>query len=234
MCTLYYKVLFMEEKIPVSAGQQGVEVLKDIRYLMERSSRFISLSGWSGVAAGIIALAGAGLALQTTGCWRLADCLFDKLSGAEGGQVLSRLYVIGAGTFLAALGAALFFTWKRSRQDGKPVFGRPARRLTWALVLPLTAGGIFLLKMIGLGQYELVAPGCLVFYGLALVNGSRYTLSEVRYLGYTNVGLGLINSFLPGYGLLFWALGFGVLHIIYGIVMWWKYERVQPGGNRIS
>jgi len=82
-----------------------------------------------------------------------------------------------------------------------------------------------ILKMLELGYYELIAPCCLIFYGLALVNGSKYTLGEVKYLGYGQVVLGIMNLWLLGYGLYFWAAGFGILHIIYGTLMWWKYER---------
>ena len=75
------------------------------------------------------------------------------------------------------------------------------------------------------GEFELVAPGCLIFYGLALVNGSKYTLGEIRYLGYGMLALGIMNLFYVAYGLYFWAMGFGILHIAYGITMWMKYER---------
>jgi hypothetical protein len=87
------------------------------------------------------------------------------------------------------------------------------------------AGAVFLFRMLQLAQFDLVAPGCLIFYGLALINGSKYTLGEVKYLGYGNLLLGVINLWYVGYGLHFWAMGFGVLHIVYGIVMWNKYER---------
>jgi hypothetical protein len=70
-----------------------------------------------------------------------------------------------------------------------------------------------------------VAPATLVFYGLALVNGSKYTLNDIRNIGYLEAGLGVVSMFVPGYGLWFWALGFGVLHIVYGVTMYYKYER---------
>jgi hypothetical protein len=89
----------------------------------------------------------------------------------------------------------------------------------------MIVGGIFLLKLIENGTYGLIAPGCLIFYGLALINGSKYTLSEIKYLGYCEIFLGIIGCWFTGLGLYFWAVGFGVLHIIYGTVMWFKYER---------
>jgi hypothetical protein len=89
----------------------------------------------------------------------------------------------------------------------------------------MIVGGLFIWRITDLGAYGLIAPACLLFYGLALINGSKYTLSEVRYLGYLQLVLGIINLWAMGYGLYFWAAGFGVLHILYGIVMWNKYER---------
>ena len=97
--------------------------------------------------------------------------------------------------------------------------------------IPLVTGGCFVLAMIQYGDWYLIAPACLVFYGLALVNGSKYTLSEIRYLGFLEILLGLINTQFIGDGLYFWALGFGVLHIIYGFFMWWKYERITGTQN---
>lgn len=202
----------------------GIESLKDIRNMMERSSRFISLSGLSGIAAGLCALVGAWLVTREMDCWSIGDCLFKRLV-RENGPLLKKLYGIAAITFIAAFSLAFFFTWVRSKKNNIPLGGAVARRLMWNVAIPLIAGAMFLFALVRLKQYELVAPGCLVFYGLALVNASKYTLREVRYLGYCEILLGLINCFYIGYGLHFWAIGFGVLHIIYGAIMWWRYER---------
>ena len=75
-----------------------------------------------------------------------------------------------------------------------------------------------------LKQYDVIAGGSLIVYGLALINGSKYTLGEIRYLGYAELITGIISLWLPEYGLYFWAFGFGLLHIIYGFTMWWKYD----------
>ena len=73
--------------------------------------------------------------------------------------------------------------------------------------------------------YAFVAPLTLVFYGLALVNASKYTLGYIRYFGITMIILGLASVWFLGYGLFFWTLGFGVCHIIYGALMHFKYDR---------
>ncbi len=218
----------------MSSQNQTLETIQDIRNMMERSSRFISLSGLSGIAAGLCALTGAWFAydvIEGSGgsALRKPGLIADGYS-SDGVDMLrsfmgSRLFTIALLTLISAIVLAVFFTYIRSKRQDVPVWGATAKRLIWNIALPLFAGGIFLLKLIEAGVYGLIAPGCLIFYGIALVNGAKYTFGEIRFLGYAMIGLGLINCWFPGYGLYFWAAGFGLLHIIYGIVMWNKYER---------
>jgi hypothetical protein len=205
--------------------QQPLEDLQHIKNMMERSSRFISLSGLSGIAAGICALGGAWFAGRKMNCWLRGDCQLSLLNSAEGDALINDLFWIATITFIAAFISAFTFTYLRSKKTETPMWGTTTVRLFWNTVIPLAVGGIFLIRMMQLGEFRLVAPGCLIFYGLALVNASKYTLGEVRYLGYGQIVLGLVNLWWIGYGLQFWAMGFGVLHIIYGVMMWWKYER---------
>jgi hypothetical protein len=209
----------------MNTPQQPLEELQHIKRMMERSSRFISLSGLSGVAAGICALAGAWFASQKINCWVKGDCQLSRLISSAGDNLINELFWIATLTFVAAFISAFFFTYLRSKKNGTPIWGSTTMRLFWNTFIPIAVGGAFLIRMMQLGEYQLVPPGCLLFYGLALVNASKYTLSEVRYLGYGQIVLGLFNLWLIGYGLQFWAMGFGVLHIVYGIMMWWKYER---------
>ena len=208
-----------------SGRHQPAQALYEIKQMMEKSSRFISLSGWSGVAAGVCALVAAFIVAGRAGCWEIDKCFFRHASPEKARALELELYLVAAATFVAAFGTAFLFTWLRSKQTGVPVWGMVARRLMWSVTVPILAGGIFLYRMVELGQYELVAPGCLIFYGLALVNASRHTLPEIRYLGYAELLLGFLNCWFTGYGLYFWAMGFGALHILYGISMWLKYER---------
>ncbi|MEO6000062.1 MAG: hypothetical protein ABIN89_24705 [Chitinophagaceae bacterium] len=216
----------------MKSSYQPLETLQDIKSMMERSSRFISLSGWSGISAGICALLGAWLAME-----KIAQFKIEHRSGytdnrgahfvSDGVDILSRqLITIAAGVFIAAFISAFLFTYLRSKKAGIQIWGSSARRLMWNTLVPMVVGGVVVLRMLDLKYYLLIAPCCLIFYGLALVNGSKYTLGEVRFMGYCQIILGLLNLWIPGYGIIFWALGFGLLHIIYGGLMWWKYERV--------
>jgi len=202
----------------MDSQQQSLSDIQDIKRIMERSSRFISLSGWSGIAAGSCALGGA---------WAASYFINQYQAGGMRTHYLEGMLVVVAGlTFVAAFIAAFIFTYARSRKEGVAVWGNSAQRLLFNTAIPLLAGAFVVYRMLDAGLYGFIAPSCLIFYGLALVNGSKYTLGEVRWLGYFQLVLGIINLWMPGNGLVFWALGFGVLHIIYGLVMWWKYERI--------
>ncbi|UOG73993.1 hypothetical protein MTX78_17945 [Hymenobacter tibetensis] len=201
--------------------------LTEIRAIMERSSRFISLSGLSGVGAGVVALIGAG-----AGHWYLrreyGETGFLRLlqsTPAERELVLPFLLLLSAGIIAAALAVAMFFTMRRARKAGQPLWSALGRRLAVSLMIPLVAGGLFCLALFTHGAVSLVVPGLLLFYGLALLNASKYTPDEIRLLGLTQVALGLVGILLPGAGLLLFALGFGLGHIGYGLLMYNRYER---------
>jgi hypothetical protein len=204
--------------------------LSDIRQIMERSSRFISLSGLSGIAAGICALIGtwfsADVIEQNKSAVRSLKRSITDINLASLSEIFgSHLFQIAMATLIAAMVSAFIFTYRRSKKTNVPIWGSTARRLTINVLVPMITGGIFLLALIQNGIYGFIAPGCLIFYGLGVLNASKYTLPETRYLGYGEILLGVLNLFFVGEGLYFWAAGFGVLHIVYGIFMWWKYER---------
>lgn len=205
--------------------QQPAETLKDIKQIMERSSRFISLSGLSGIAAGICALAGAYIASETFKNYYGPYNSNGIFSGDAFSQLKLKLLGLGIVVFIAAFASSFYFTWRRARRQKVPIWGHTSQRLFWNMVIPLFAGAGFVLGMLRYDDWHYVAPACLVFYGLALINASKFTLSDVRYLGYCEIILGLANMYYIGYGLYFWAAGFGVLHIAYGAVMWFKYEK---------
>jgi hypothetical protein len=217
-----------------NADLKQKEELQHIKQMMERSSRFISLSGLSGIAAGTCALVGAyfarhviiksgGAVLENLDNDLYVSSLYGSFS--FGDLIRNKLVQIAAATFIASLVSSFVFTFLRSKTTNVSVWGTTSKRLFINLSIPLIVGGIFLLKLVQFGIVGLIAPGCLIFYGLALVNASKYTLNEVRYLGYSQLLLGIINLWFIGKGLWFWAAGFGGLHIVYGLIMWLKYER---------
>lgn len=225
-CTYFeFQSAFMNDQ------NHHLDTLQDIKKMMERSSRFISLSGLSGIAAGICALVGAWFAKGIIDANRFSYVDLKHIGRGDddtitiGDWMGNQLFQVAVITFIAAFVLAFIFTYLRSKKTGTPIWGTTARRLMINVMVPMIAGGIYLLKLLENGTYGYIAPGCLLFYGLAVLNASKYTLPETRFLGYGQILLGIISLWYIGYGIYFWALGFGVLHIIYGIFMWWKYER---------
>jgi hypothetical protein len=129
--------------------------------------------------------------------------------------------------FIGALLSAFVFTYLKTRKDGVAIWGTASKRLLFATLLPMFVGGMLIIKMIDLGYYDIIASSTLIFYGLALINGSKYTVGELRYLGYAEIITGFVSLYLSPHGLYAWAFGFGILHIIYGVAMWWKHERTS-------
>lgn len=199
----------------------NLETLRDIKKMMERSGRFISLSGWSGVSAGLAALTGAFFAKKKIAEYYSSYALDTNCPTCLRDDLITIAVIV----FVVAFASATLFTWFKSKKEGVAIWGSSARRLLWNTLLPMIAGGFVILRMVSLKQYDLVAASSLIFYGLALVNGSKYTMGEVRYLGYAQIITGIVGLWLSRSGLTIWALGFGVWHIVYGIAMWWKYDR---------
>jgi len=203
--------------------QDQLAALHEIRNIMDRSSRFISLSGLSGVAAGVSALIGAAVVK-----WYLVTHHINYSQNSS--RNLTRdsilfMIMVAALVFILALCSATYFTARNARKTNHRVWDSKTERMLANLFIPLAAGGIFCAILIYHNLLYLVAPVMLIFYGCALLNASKYTLSDIRYLGFFEIILGLLASFFVGYGLLAWTLGFGVLHIVYGTLVYFKYER---------
>lgn len=216
----------------IEKQEEHLRNLGEIRSMMERSSRFISLSGLSGVAAGIIALIGAGFAYAYTGLEPFAaKKLFyiEVINSTKWGMDYRTFFLLDFGLVLiGALSAGIFFTTRKAKRKGQKIWDKLVLRLLISLAIPLIAGGIFCIALNYHNLGGLIAPVTLIFYGLALINGSKHTLRDIYYLGLSEIALGLISLFFLGYGLDIWAIGFGVLHIVYGTLMWFKYERTIP------
>jgi len=207
------------------------EDISSIKTIMERSTKFISLSGLSGIMAGIYALIGAGIAYSLIPM-HLERKLFDRSSDQPiVGAYQTRenltiyLFIVAVTVLVLSVGTGIWLTTRKAKRRGQAVWNPSSRALLKNGLLPLLTGGCFVIILLTKHHYGIIAPGCLVFYGLALVAASQYTFGDVRWLGIMEIILGLIALLFPGYGLLFWALGFGVLHILYGAIMYYKYDR---------
>ena len=189
---------------------------------MERSSKFISLSGLAGVLAGVYALAGVGLGYwlikTTSGSNQSYDYMNEPL-------IFWQLFMIALAVLVFSVVTACGLTLRNAKNKSESVWNPVSRRMLTATGVPLLTGGLFILIMLMKGEYDYIAAACLIFYGLALFAGSHYTFVDIKWLGVCQILLGLLALILPDYGLILWAAGFGVLHIIYGSMMHFKYER---------
>ena len=194
--------------------------IESIRHLMERSVKFLSLSGLSGILAGVYALVGASVAYAMLQYpqppWQYR---YESMQHS-----IPMLLTIALIVLIASLITGYVLAARKAARLGEKIWNATTRRLIVNLAIPLASGGVFIIALLLNGHYGIAAPASLIFYGLALVNASPNLYNELRYLGYSEIALGIISSFMPGFGLLFWAIGFGVLHIVYGSVMYKKYD----------
>ncbi len=203
--------------------QTELDTLKDIKNILERSGRFISLSGFSGISAGACALLGAFFGYDAIKKYYLSQ----DYTYIPPTVLRNQLILIASITLVAAVGLAFLFSYLKSKKQNIAIWNNATKNLLWFTLLPMAVGGILILKLITINAYVYVGAISLLFYGLALITGSKYTLGHVRYLGYACIVLGIFNLWFPLHSITFWALGFGVCHIIYGLLMWWFEERKQ-------
>ncbi len=210
--------------------QKHLEQIAEIRDIMNRNTRFLSLSGLSGVFAGIYAIVGAGIAYQlllkytkySHPRFHIGYFLYHIDYTAK---ITHYLFIDAICILTMALGTGAFFTYRKAKREKANIWSSASKNAVINLAIPLATGGLFCLIMMYHGNVIFIAPATLIFYGLALINASKFTFKDVRYLGMLQVALGLISAIYIGYGLLFWVAGFGILHIVYGITMYYKYER---------
>lgn len=210
---MQFKVLLIMNK------EDYLQDLSEIKNIMNRSTRFMSLSGLTGILAGIYALIGAYLGSQLLRNYQNFDYRNNTIN-PNGIEI--KILAIALGVAILSIITAYILTKKKAAKENQTIWNNTTKRLLFHFAIPLVTGGIFSLILLNQGFYGFVAPATLIFYGLAIVSASNFTFSNVKYLGIAEIILGLIAMNYIGYGLYFWAIGFGVFHIIYGTIMYLK------------
>jgi hypothetical protein len=203
--------------------KQHLSDLTEIKKIMERSAKFISLSGLSGIFAGTTAILGSIAAYFLF--YEGKPWIFTRGFEPVVDHLVMKAILLAAIILIVALSGAVYFSIRKARKQGVSFWNQQAWMLAYNLAIPLITGGLFCLILILNSNFNLIAPAMLVFYGLALINAGKYTVHEIRLLGYSEIILGLICGFVNSWGLVFWVLGFGVLHIVYGAVMYFRYDK---------
>ena len=192
--------------------------ISEIKDLMNKSSRFISLSGLSGVLAGIYAIIGSVLAYWLVTTSESKNLYLEDL--------ITNIYApILIAIALLSIITGIFLTTRKAKKNNVKIWDGTSRRLVLNFLIPLLVGGIYILIISCQQKYEQTPALMLIFYGLALINASKYSIGDIRYLGFIEVILGIICVAFPGYEFWLWVFGFGIMHIIYGTWMHFKYDR---------
>jgi hypothetical protein len=218
LATIFFIIYFVSQSTLKMENEKYLNDLKDIKDLMNKSTQFISLSGLSGILAGVYALIGA----------VYVNFLVDNHEGyyiTLESNTFKKIIITAIIVLIASVISAYLLTISKAKKVGEKVWNTTSKRLLANFAIPLITGGIFALLLLRHQYYGLIAPITLLFYGLACLNASKYTLRDVRYLGITEIILGLLAVEFSGYGLHFWVLGFGVCHILYGSIMYFKYDK---------
>lgn len=210
------------KELLIMENQKILNDISEIKTMMNRSSRFISLSGLSGVMAGVYSLIGAFLAYKVV--------YSDNVTISYESLILEdfriyQLFAIAFSIIFLSILTGILLTARKAKNQNEKIWDNASRRLVINFLIPLLTGGVLIFYLIKKEQYSLVATLTLIFYGLSCINASKYTIGDIRYLGFTLILLGFISLWFIDYGLLFWSLGFGVSNIIYGLLMYFKYER---------
>jgi hypothetical protein len=197
-----------------------LEDLNEIKSLMKKSSQFLSLSGFAGVFAGIYALIGAGIVKYLL---ESNQANYSELFVNE--AIFYQIFIVALVVLGLSIATAFYLSFKKANKNNENVWNPTSKRMSISFAIPFFTGAVLILLLLKNQYFDLVMPMCLTFYGLSCINASKYTFGDVKYLGIMEVILGLILIEFTGFGLLFWSLGFGVLHIIYGIIMYIKYDK---------
>ena len=199
------------------SNEDYLKDISEIKNLMNKSSRFISLSGLSGILAGVYALIGAAAAYYIVTTSSRGYLILD-------GAIFAKCVAILIGVAVLSIATGIFLTTRKAKKNGEKIWDSSSKRLLLNFLIPLVVGGLYILIILEQQKYGQTGALMLIFYGLALVNASKYSIGDIKYLGITQIILGLICAFMPSYGFWFWVLGFGVMHIVYGSIMHFKYD----------
>ena len=199
------------------SNEDYLKDISEIKNLMNKSSRFISLSGLTGILAGIYALIGAAVTYYFVTTYSYGTLLLD------GWVFKTIVFILFMVAFLSIV-TGIYLTTKKAKKNGEKIWDTSSKRLIFNFLIPLVVGGLYILIILSQGRYGQTGGLMLIFYGLALINASKYSIGNIKYLGYSEVILGLIATLYPGYGFWIWVVGFGFMHIIYGTYMHFKYD----------
>lgn len=200
-----------------------LDQLSEIKKIIEKRTKFNALSGLSGVLAGIYALVGSVWAYKIIKSSQ--SVIYNDIMELVSSEGVMKLILLASAILVLSITTGLYFSYINAKKSGSPLWTAAAVKVAVNFSIPMLVGAFFLIAVLMKGYLTLVSPVCLLFYGLALLFAANYTFTEIRFLGFLMLAIGVFALFFSGWGLYLWALGFGGLHIVYGLIMYFKYER---------
>jgi len=192
---------------------RAMDNLRYIREAMERSSSFTAVPGWGGVLIGATALIAAALAE-----WMES---IDRLAGLRGGR--GWMLVWGWELPLALMIGGVAMKRKARAANVKLLTG-PGRKFVLSLAPPLVAGALISVALVRIGSFDVLPGVWLLLYGVGVVAGGAFSVRVVPVMGMFFMGLGTLTLFAPpAFGRLMMAVGFGVVHIVFGLIIARRY-----------
>jgi hypothetical protein len=183
---------------PRSVSRRAADNLTFIRAAMERSSTFTAVPGLGGVVAGIIGLTAAIVgAMQPTpgrwlGTWLVAACV--------------------------AVVVQLVAMRRKASRAGLTLTGANGRRFALGMAAPLVAGAAITYELWATGDVAALPSAWLLLYGAAVLTGGIVSVPVVRAVGASFMVVGIAAILTPsGWGDAWLAIGFGGLHVGFGI-----------------
>ena len=185
---------------PVTLHDRAMDNLRYIRETMERSQSFTAVSGVGGVLMGLIALGATFLAVRT--------------------ETIEAWVAVWMSAAVLSLGSALVAMTMKARAAGGSLLVGAGRKFAWNLTPPLLVGGLLTVAMTQMGAAALLPGVWLLLYGRGVVRGGAFSVGVVPLMGLAFMLVGAAALFAPAtWGNLFMAGGFGLLHIVFGILI---------------
>ncbi len=201
--------------------EEQLAAIQEMRDMMDQATRFKSISGLSGILAGILTFVCIYTIYLVTGISPFESEALDRM-WLSSSHALILCFI---SLLIVCIGIGFYLAMRNANKSVKSAWDNAAKRLAFSLAIPVFTGGIFSMLLARFGLIAIAAPATLLFYGMGLVSASKYTLDAVRTVGLLFIFLGLLATYFLTYGLLIWTLGFGLLHVIYGFIIYVKYER---------
>lgn len=175
-------------------SKKYLEDISEIKNMMNRSTRFLSLSGLSGILAGVYALIGSYVAFTILQEIQYEQNSFRRILISF--DAIDQLLLLAAIIALAAILTGILLSYRKAKRLNEKLWNQTAKRMLLNFSIPLVSGGIFCIALLIHDEFGLIAPATLLFYGFACINASKYTLGDIHNLGITCIILGLLSAFL--------------------------------------